>query len=107
MPILPVPYQGTTVLVPMEVVVIEPCCSPGSPGVEFVEGSSKEKVKGTPEYVPTSPSVDWNAVTDEMVGGPDDRGSLGEDSLEDLTMSWQYGIGWTKDRVTCRSSGWE
>jgi hypothetical protein len=75
------------VLVPMEV-VIELRCSPGSPGVDFVKGSSKGKVKGTPEYVPTSPSVDWNAVTDEMAVGPDGRDSLDEDSLEDLTMYW-------------------
>ena len=74
-------------LVPMEM-VIESCCSPGSPGVEIIEGSSEGKVKGTPEYIPTFPLVDWNTVTDEMVAGPDGRDSLDEDSLEDLTMSW-------------------
>jgi hypothetical protein len=83
-PILPIPYCGVTKLVSMEV-VIEPHCSPG---VEFVEGSSKGKVEGTPEYVPTSPSVDWNAVADEMAASPDSWDSLDEDSLEDLTMSW-------------------
>jgi hypothetical protein len=57
------------------------------------KGSSKGKVKGTPKYIPTSPSVDWNAVTDEMAVGPDGQDSLDEDSLEDLTMSWQWGIG--------------
>jgi hypothetical protein len=79
-------------------------CSPGSPGVEFVKGSSEGKVKGTPKYVPTSPLVAWNAVTDEMAVGPDGQNSLDKDSLEDLTMSWQYGIGWTKDRAAHRSS---
>jgi hypothetical protein len=66
-------------LVPMEEVVIEPHCSPG---VEFVEGSSEEKMEGTPEYVPTSPSVDWIAVADEMAAGPGGRDSLDEDSLD-------------------------
>jgi hypothetical protein len=75
-------------LVPMEEQVIELCCSLSSPGVEFIEGSSEGKVEGTPKYVPTSPLVDWNAVADEMVGGPDDRDSLDKDSLDDLTMSW-------------------
>jgi hypothetical protein len=88
----------------MEEVVIEPHCSPG---VEFVKGSSEEKMEGTPEYVPTSPSVDWNAVADEMAAGPDGRDSLDEDSLDALTMPWHYGIGWTKDRVPRRSSHWE
>jgi hypothetical protein len=75
-------------LVPLEEVMIEPCCFPGSPGVEFIEGSSKGKVEGTPEYVPTSPSVDWNVVADEMAADPYDCDSLDEDTLEDLTMSW-------------------
>jgi hypothetical protein len=52
--------------------VIEPRCSLGSPGVEFVEGSSEGKVEETPEYVPTSPSVDWNAVADKMAVDPYD-----------------------------------
>jgi hypothetical protein len=105
-PILPIPYQGTTVLVPMEEVVIEPHCSPGFPGVEFVEGNSEGKVKGTPKYVPTSPLLDWNAVADEIAVGPDGD-SLNKDSLDNLTMSWQYGIGWTKERAIRRSSQWE
>jgi hypothetical protein len=65
-PILAPSHNPITTLIPLEEVVIEPRCSPGSPGVEFVEGSSKGKVEGsskgkvegTPEYVPTSPSVD-------------------------------------------------
>jgi hypothetical protein len=48
-PILPILHRGITTLIPLEEVVIEPCCSPG---VEFVEGSSEGKVEGTPEYVP-------------------------------------------------------
>jgi hypothetical protein len=47
MPVI-APHQGITVLVPLEEVVIEPRCSPGSPGVEFVEGSSEDKVGGLP-----------------------------------------------------------
>jgi hypothetical protein len=86
-PILPILYHGVTKLIPMEEVVIEPCCSLG---VELVKGSSKGKVEGTPKYMPTSPLVDWNAVADEMAAGPD---SLDKDSLEDLTMSWCWGIG--------------
>jgi hypothetical protein len=103
--ILPVPHQGITALVSMEEVVIEPHCSPGSPGVEFIEGSSESKVEGTPKYVPTSPPMD--AVADEMAAGPDRRDSLDKDSLEDLTMSWRYGIGWTEDRVARRNLQWE
>ena len=63
-PVLPVPYCGPSELVPVENMVIEPSCSPGSPDAEFVEGSSECKVEGTPEYVPTSPSMDWNTVAD-------------------------------------------
>jgi hypothetical protein len=73
----------------------------------FIKGSSKEKVEETPEYMPTSPSVDWDVVADEMAAGPDGQDSLDEDSLEDLTMSWHQGIGWTKERAACRSSQWE
>jgi hypothetical protein len=87
--------------------VIEPRCSPGSPGVEFVKGSSEGKVEGTPEYVPTSPSVDWNAVADEMAADPRDCDSLNKDTLEDLTMSWRHGIGWSEERAAHRGSGWE
>jgi hypothetical protein len=105
-PILPVPYWGTTQLVPIENMVIKPSCSPGSPGVEFVEGSSECKVEGTPEYIPTSPSVDWNAIADE-IAARSDGDSLYEDSLDELTMSWRYGIGWTEERAICRSSQWE
>ena len=57
-PILPVPYRGLSELVSIENMVIEPSCSPGSPDTEFVKGSSECKVEGTPEYVPTSPSMD-------------------------------------------------
>jgi hypothetical protein len=94
-------------LVCLEEVVIEPRCSPGSPGVEFIKGSSERKVEGTPEYVPTSPPMDWNTIADEVAAGPDGRDSLDKDSLEDLTMSWQYGIRWTEDRATRRNSQWE
>jgi hypothetical protein len=87
-------------------VVIELRCSLGSPGVEFVEGSSKSKVEGTPKYVPTSPSVDWNVVADEMAADPYDWDSLDEDTSEDLTMSWQHGVGWSKERATRGGSGW-
>jgi hypothetical protein len=87
-PILAPSHNPITALIPLEEVVIEPRCSPGSPGVKFVEGSSEGKVEGTPKYVPTSPSVDWNAVTDEMAADPYDRDSLDEDTSEDLTMSW-------------------
>jgi hypothetical protein len=62
-PILAPSHNPITTLIPLEEVVIEPHCSPGSPGVELVKGSSEGKVEGTPEYVPTSPSVDWHAVT--------------------------------------------
>jgi hypothetical protein len=82
------PHQGITALIPLEEVMIEPRCSLGSPGVEFVEGSSEGKVEGTPEYVPTSPLVDWNVVADEMAANPYDHDSLDKDTLEDLTMSW-------------------
>jgi hypothetical protein len=82
MPILAPLHNPITTLIPLEEVVIEPRCSPGSPGVEFVEGSSEGKVEGTPEYVPTSPSVDWNAVADEMAADPYDHDSLNEDTLE-------------------------
>ena len=102
--ILPIPYHGATKLIPMEDVVIEPHCSLG---VEFVEGSFEVKVEGTPKYVPTSPSVDWNAVTDEMAVGPDGQDSLDKDSLEDLTMSWCWEIGWTEEKAAPRSSQWE
>jgi hypothetical protein len=91
----------------LEEVVIKPCCSPGSPGVEFVKESSEGKVEGTPEYVPTSPSVDWIAVADEMAADPYDCDSLNEDTLEDLTMSWQHGISWSEERAAHRGSGWE
>ena len=57
-PILAPSHNPITALIPLEEVVIEPRCSPGSPGVGFVEGSSEGKVEGTPEYVPTSPLVD-------------------------------------------------
>jgi hypothetical protein len=100
-------HHSITTLVPLEEVVIELHCSPGSPGVEFVEGSSEGKVEGTPKYVPTSPSVDWNTVADEMAANPYDRDSLDEDTLEDLTMSWQHGIGWSEERAAHRGSGWE
>ena len=59
---------------------------------EFVKGSSECKVEGTPEYVPTSPSVDWNTVADE-IAARSDRDSLCVDSLYELTMSWRHGIG--------------
>ena len=72
--------------------VIEPSCSLGSLGVEFVKGSSKCKVEGTPKYIPTSPSVDWNAVADE-IAVRSDGDSLYTDSLDELTMSWRHGIG--------------
>jgi hypothetical protein len=75
-------------LIPLEEFVIEPHCSLGSPGVEFVKGSSEGKVEGTPKYVPTSPSVDWSVVADEMAVNHYDHNSLDEDTLEDLTMSW-------------------
>jgi hypothetical protein len=68
----------------MEEMVIELHCSPG---VEFVKGSSEEKVEGIPEYLPTSPPMDWDAVTDKITVGPDEQDSLDEDSLEDLTIS--------------------
>ena len=58
---------------------------------------------GTSEYMPTSP-IDWNAITDDITEGPDGCNSLEEDSLEDVTMSWQWGIGQTKERVACGSS---
>jgi hypothetical protein len=106
MPIV-TPHRGITALVPLEEVVIEPCCSPGSPGVKFVEGSSEGKVEGTPEYVPTSPSVDWDALADEMAADPYDHNSLDKDTLEDLTMSWRHGIGWSEERAARRGSGWE
>jgi hypothetical protein len=106
-PLLAPSHNPITTLIPLEEVVIEPRCSPGSPGVEFVEGSSEGKVEGTPEYVPTSPSVDWNAVIDEMAVDPYDRDSLDEDTLEDLTMSWCHGIGWSEERVARSGSGWE
>ena len=86
--------------------VIEPSCSPGSPDIEFVKGSSKCKVEGTPKYVPTSPLVDWNTVADE-IAVQSDRDSLYTDSLDELTMSWRHGIGWTEERAICRSSRWE
>jgi hypothetical protein len=105
--ILSVPHHGITTLVPLEKVVIEPCCSPGSPGVEFVKGSSEGKVEGTPKYIPTSPSVDWNMVADEVAVDPYDRNSLDEDTLEDLTMSWRHGLGWSEERAVRRGSGWE
>ena len=38
------PHRGITTLVPLEEVVIKPHCSPGSPGVKFVKGSSEGKV---------------------------------------------------------------
>jgi hypothetical protein len=91
----------------LEEVMIEPRCAPGSPGVEFVEGSSEGKVEGTPKYVPTSPPMDWDAVADEIAANPYDRNSLEEDTLDDLTMSWRHGIGWSKDRAAHRGSGWE
>ena len=58
MPILPIPYHGPSELVPVKNMVIEPSCSPGSLDAEFIKGSSECKVEGTPEYVPTSPSMD-------------------------------------------------
>ena len=106
MPILPVLYCGPTKLVPIENKVIEPSCSPSSPGVEFVKGSSKCKAEGTPKYVSTSPSVDWNAVTDE-IAARSKGDSLYEDSLDKLTMSWRYGISWTEERAIHQSSQWE
>jgi hypothetical protein len=51
--------------------------------------------------------VDWNAVADEMAVDPYDRDSLDEDTLEDLTMSWQHGIGWYEERAVRRGSEWE
>ena len=105
-PILPVPYPGLAELVPVENMVIEPSCSPGSPDVEFIEGSSECKVEGTPEYVPTSPLVDWNTVADE-IAAQSDRDSLYADSLDELTMSWRHGIGWTEERAIHQSSWWE
>ena len=104
--ILPIPYCGLAELVPVENMVIEPSCSPGSPDTEFVEGSSECKVEGTPKYVPTSPSVDWNAVADGIAVWSDGD-SLYADSLDELTMSWRHGIGWTEERAICRSSQWE
>ena len=80
--------------------MIKSSCSLGSPGVEFIKASSKCKVKGTPKYVPTSLSVDWNAVAEEIAVGPDGD-SLNEDSLDKLTMPWRYGIGWTEERAIC------
>jgi hypothetical protein len=65
-------------------------------------GVLRGKVEGTPKYVPTSPSVDWNAVADEMAADPDDHDSLDEDTLEDLTMSWRHGIGWSEERAARR-----
>ena len=106
MPILPIPYRGPSELVPVENMVIEPSCSPGSPEAEFVEGSSKCKVEGTPECVPTSPSIDWNAVADG-IAARSDGDSLDADSLDELTMSWRHGIGWTEERAIRRSSRWE
>ena len=104
--ILPVPYCGPSELVPVENMVIEPSCSPGSPEAEFVKGSSECKVEGTPEYVPTSPSMDWNAVADG-IAARSDGDSLDVDSLDELTMSWRHGIGWTEERAIRRSSRWE
>ena len=104
--ILPIPYHGLAELVSIEDMVIEPCCSPGSPDVEFVEGSSEWKVEGTPKYVLTSPSVDWNAVANE-IAVQSDRDSLYADSLDKLTMSWRHGIGWTEERAIRGSSQWE
>ena len=97
MPILPILYCGPAELVPVENTVIEPSCSPGSPDIEFIKGSSKCKVEGTPEYIPTSPSVDWNAIADE-IAVRSDGDSLYADSLDKLTMSWKHGIGWTEER---------
>jgi hypothetical protein len=91
----------------LEEIVIEPPCSPGSPEVEFVEGSSEGKVERTPKYVPTFLSVDWNTVADEMAADLYDHNSLNKDTLDDLTMSWRHGIGWSKERVAHRGSGWE
>ena len=105
-PILPIPYRGPSELVPVENMVIEPSCSPGSPDAESVEGSSKCKVEGTPKYVPTSPSMDWNAVADG-IAARSDGDSLDADSLDELTMSWRHGIGWTEERAIRRSSRWE
>ena len=92
--VLPVPYRGPSELVPVENMVIEPSCSPGSPDIEFIEGSSECKVEGTPKYIPTSPLVDWNTVADEIAAWSDGD-SLYADSLDELTMSWRHGIGWT------------
>ena len=105
-PILPVLYRGPSELVPVENMVIESSCSPGSPDAEFIEGSSKCKVEGTPKYVPTSPSVDWNAVADG-IAAQSDGDSLYADSLDELTMSWRHGIGWTEERAIHWSSRWE
>ena len=102
-PILPIPYRGPSELVPVENMVIEPSCSPGSPDAEFVEGSSECKVEGTPEYVPTSPPMDWNTVADG-IAAQSDGDSLYADSLDELTMSWRHGIGWTEERAIRRSS---
>jgi hypothetical protein len=93
------PHRGITALIPVEDVVIEPRCSPGSPGVEFVEGSSEGKVEGTTKYVPCG--------TDEMAADPYDHDSLDKDTLEDLTLSWRHGVGWSEERAACRGSGWE
>ena len=105
-PILPVLYRGPAKLVPIKNMVIKPSCSPGSPDAEFIEGSSECKVEGTPEYIPTSPLVDWNTVADEIAvrSGGD---SLYTDSLDQLTMSRRHGIGWTEERAIHRSSRWE
>ena len=105
-PILPVPYRGPSELVPVENMVIKPSCSPGSPDAEFIEGSSECKVEGTPEYVPTSPSVDWNTVADG-IAVQSDGDSLYADSLDELTMSWRHGIGWTEERAIHRRLQWE
>ena len=105
-PVLPIPYWGPSELVPVENMVIEPSCSPGFLEAEFVEGSSECKVEGTPEYVPTSPSMDWNTVAGG-IAAQSDGDSLDADSLDKLTMSWRHGIGWTKERAIRRSSRWE
>jgi hypothetical protein len=75
--ILPIPYHGVTDLIPMEVVISLHC----SLGVEFIEGSSEGKVEGTPKYVPTSPSMDWNAIAGGMAVDPNGQDSLNGDSL--------------------------
>ena len=106
MPILPIPYCGPAKLVPVENMVIEPSCSPGSPDAEFIEGSSEHKVEGTPKYVPTSPSVDWNTVADGIAVWSDGD-SLYMDSLDELTISWRHGIGWTEERAIRQSFWWE